>query len=93
MGVPNADLHGQHLRGRVVLQEVGQVSQRGHQEARLVTMELQPQEAVALGQWRVSSSAGPALQKCTYLGAVGTIGQAGAGLTACEEPRQRLGLA
>lgn len=93
MGVPNTDLHGQHLRCCVVLHEVGQVSQRGHQEARLVTVELQPQEAVALGQWGVSSSTGPALQERTHLRAVGAISQAGAGLTACEEPRQRLGLA
>lgn len=93
MGVPNADLHGQHLRRRVVLQEVGQVSQRGHQEARLVTMELQPQEAVALGQLGMSGSAGPALQERAHLGAVGALGQVGAGLAACEKPRQRLELA
>lgn len=93
MGVPNADLHGQHLRCRVILQEVGQVSQRGHQEARLVAMELQPQKAVPLSQWGVSSSAGPTLQERTHLRAVGAVGQAGVGLTACEEQRQRLVLA
>lgn len=83
VGVPDADLHGQHLRCRVVLQEVGQVSQCGHPEAGLVTTELQPQEAVALGQWGVSGSAGPALQEPTHLGAAGAIGQAA--LAACED--------
>ena len=49
--VPDANLHGQHLWRRIVLQEVGQVVQRGHQEAGLVSMESQLQEAIALGQW------------------------------------------
>lgn len=60
--VPDADLHGQHLGGRVVLQEVGHVTQRGHQEVSLVSVETQLQEAIALGQRGVSGGAGPALQ-------------------------------
>lgn len=85
MRVPNADLHGQHPRRRVILQEVGQVSQRCHQEARPVSVELQPQEAVALGQLRVSGGTGPALQEGTHLGAVGATVLARAGVGACEE--------
>lgn len=83
MRVPNADLHGQHLRRGVILQEVGQVPQRCCQEARLIAVELQPQEAVALGQLGVSGGAGPTLQEGTHLGAVGAAVLAGAG--ACEE--------
>lgn len=85
MRVPHADLHGQHLRRGVILQEVGQVSQRCRQEARPVTVELQPQEAVAPGQLGVSGGAGPALQEGAHLGAVGAAVPAGAGVRACEE--------
>lgn len=55
-------------------------------------MELQPHEAVALGQLGVSGGAGPALQEGTHLGAVGAAGCAGAGVGACEERRQRPGV-
>jgi len=80
--VPDADLHGQHLRRRVVLQEVGQVAQRGHQEARPVAVETQLQEAVALGQWGVSGGAGAALQAGSHLRAVEAAGGRRADVTA-----------
>lgn len=83
MCVPDADLHGQHLRRRVVLQEVSQVSQRGHQEAGLVSVETQLQEAVALGQRGVSGGAGPALQASTHLWTVEAAAGRRADLTTC----------
>lgn len=70
--VPDADLHGQHLRRGVVLQKMGQVAQRGHEEAGLVAVQAQLQEAVALGQRGVSGGAGSALQAGRHRGAVGT---------------------
>lgn len=85
MRVPDADLHGQHLRRRVVLQKVGQVTQRGHQEAGLVPVETQLQEAIALGQRRVGGGAGPALQASLHLRAVEAPEGRGADLgTGCE---------
>lgn len=62
MRVPDADLHWQHLRRGVVLQKVGQVAQRGHEEASLVAVQAQLQEAVALGQWGVNGGTRSALQ-------------------------------
>lgn len=85
MCVPDADLHGQDLRRRVVLQEVGQVLQRGHQEARPVSVETQLQEAVAFGQRGVGRSAGPALQPSPHLRTVGALDGRGADVaTSCE---------
>lgn len=90
MCVPDADLHGQHLRRRVVLQEVGQVAQCGHQEARLVSVETQLQEAVALCQRGVGGSAGPALQASPHLRTVEALDGRRADLTTgCEGKRQR----
>lgn len=93
--VLDADLHGQHLRRRVVLQEVSQVPQRGHQEARLVAVEPQLQEAVALGQRGVGGGAGAALQARTHLRTVRALDGPGAQLaTGCErEETHRLQLA
>lgn len=85
MRVPDADLHGQHLRRRVVLQEVGQVAQRGHQEVGPVAVETQLQEAVALGQRGVSGGARPALQASPHLRTVEAAGRHGAKIAAgCE---------
>lgn len=89
MCVPDADLHGQHLWGRVVLQEMGQVTHRGHQEARPVSAETQPQEAVALSQRGVSGGAGPALQESTHLWAAEAPGRGRAGLWGCDRRRER----
>lgn len=73
MCVPDADLHGQHLRRGVILQEVGQVTHRGHQEAGSVSVETQLQETVALGQRGVSRGAGPALKASPHLRTVDAL--------------------
>lgn len=83
MRVPDADLHGQHLRRRVVLQEGGQVAQRGHHEARLVSVETQLQEAIALGQRGVGGSAGPTLQAGPHCRAAAAPRAGRADVTGC----------
>lgn len=94
MRVPDADLHGQHLWRRIVLQEVGQVPQCGHQEACLVTVEMQLKEAVAFGQRRVSSGAGPTLQASLHLRIVTAPDRGSTAVTSCEQrPGLQLALA
>lgn len=94
MRVPDADLHGQHLRGGVVLQEEGEIAQRGHQEAGLVSMETQLQEAVAFSQRGASGGAGPALQASPHLRVVEAPGGRRVHVPAsCEGRRGRLSLA
>lgn len=88
MRVPDADLHGQHLRSGVVLHKVSQVSQSGHYEVGLVAVELQLQEAVAFGQRGVGCGAGPALQTSPYLWAVEAAGRRTA-IAACYRRRVR----
>ena len=83
MCVSDADLHGQHLRRGVVLQEVGQVTHRGHQEAGSVSVETQLQEAVALSQRGVSRGAGPALQASPHLRTVDALVGCGVDVTTC----------
>ena len=87
MRVPDADLHGQHLRRRVVLQKEGQVTQRGHQKAGLVSVETQLQEAVAFSKRGVGGGAGPALQASPHLRAMGA--PKGCGADVCTGCRGR----
>lgn len=83
MRVLDADLHGQHLGGRVVFQEEREVAERGHHEARRVTVKVQLQEAVTFGQRGVGGGAGPAFQPSPHCRAVEAPGGRGAGLNAC----------
>lgn len=91
MCVPDADLHGKDLRRGVILQELGQVAQRGHQEVCMVSMETQLQEAVSLRQRRVGSGAGPVLQPSPHLRTVQPPDGCRADLTtSCEEETEAL---
>ena len=67
MHVPDVDLHGQDVGGGVVLQEVAQVTQVGHEEVGAEVLQLAVQEAALGRQGRTSRGPWPGLQPHLHL--------------------------